>query len=259
MNLKLPMHLANNYTNQTQVARITTEAWVVENILCPNCGGTLERYSSNTKSKDVFCMLCKEEYQVKSSRTRFSNRIIGAEYNTTLRSVKSGQHPSLMLLHYSQQNMEVVDVQIIHRSCITPSSIIPRHPLGYNARRAGWQGCMIALDKIPSTAKFFILENGKEQSAEKVKKLWQTSNAILNVKAESRGWISDVLAVVEKQSDHFTLTQVYEYAEALSELHPKNIRVHAKIRQQLQILRDMGVIVFESRGNYSKLKSLQNG
>jgi type II restriction enzyme len=259
MNLSLPMHLANNYTNQSQVARVTTEAWVVENILCPNCGGSLKEYSSNTKSKDVFCISCKEEYQVKSSKNRFSNKIVGAEYSTTLRSIESGQHPSLMLLHYSQQNMEVVDVQIIHRSCITASSIIPRQPLGPNARRAGWQGCMIDLDKIPSTVRLFIIENGKEQSAEKVKTMWQTYNSILNVKPESRGWISDVLAVVEKQSDHFTLTQVYEYAEALSALHPNNTHVHAKIRQQLQTLRDMGVIVFESRGYYGKSKSLQNG
>ncbi len=259
MNPKLPMHLASNYTNQTQVARVTTEAWVVENILCPNCGGSLKKYSSNTKSKDVFCISCMEEYQVKSSRTIFSNKIIGAEYNTTLQSVQSGQHPSLILLHYSQQNMEVVDVQIIHRSCVTTSSIIPRQPLGSNARRAGWQGCMIDLDRIPSTARLFIVENGKEQSAEKVKKLWQALNPILNVKPESRGWISDVLAVVERQLDHFTLTQVYEYAGALSKLHPNNTHVHAKIRQQLQMLRDMGVIVFESRGYYSKLKSLQNG
>jgi type II restriction enzyme len=259
VNFKLPTHLADNYMNPSQEARVTTEAWVVENILCLNCGGCLKAYSPNTKSKDVFCVSCKEEYQVKSSKTRFSNKIIGAEYNTTLRSIESGQHPSLMLLHYSPQNMEVVDLQIIHRSFITASCITPRQPLGPNARRAGWQGCMIDLNKIPNTARVFIIENGQEQSAAKVKQKWHASNAILNVKPKSRGWVSDVLAVVEKQSDHFTLTQVYEYAEALSELHPYNTNIHAKIRQQLQVLRDMGVIVFESRGYYSKSKPLQNG
>ena len=59
----------------------------------------------------------------------------------------------------------------------------------------------------------------------------------------------DVLNCVEHigQSE-FTLGDVYKSENYLSELHPENNHVKPKIRQQLQVLRDAGVLEFVSRG-----------
>ncbi len=48
----------------------------------------------------------------------------------------------------------------------------------------------------------------------------------------------------------FTLADVYAHAGALAKLHPKNAHVRDKIRQQLQVLRDLGLLEFLGRGEY---------
>ena len=48
----------------------------------------------------------------------------------------------------------------------------------------------------------------------------------------------------------FTLDDVYKFENYLSELHPENNHVKPKIRQQLQVLRDAGILEFKARGHY---------
>jgi len=70
---------------------------------------------------------------------------------------------------------------------------------------------------------------------------------------EKRGWLLDVLRCLEQLPNEFTLHEVYGFSELLLSLHPGNNNVQAKIRQQLQILRDKGFIKFMARGVYQKL------
>ena len=46
---------------------------------------------------------------------------------------------------------------------------------------------------------------------------------------------------------------MYTFVEELKIKHPMNNNKEAKIRQQLQFLRDKGFIDFSSRGNYKKI------
>jgi type II restriction enzyme len=48
----------------------------------------------------------------------------------------------------------------------------------------------------------------------------------------------------------FTLQEVYEYEDRLQRIHLEKHHVRDKIRQQLQILRDNGILSFEERGVY---------
>jgi type II restriction enzyme len=48
----------------------------------------------------------------------------------------------------------------------------------------------------------------------------------------------------------FTLGEVYAREAALARLHPQNRFVRPKIRQQLQILRDLGFVEFLGGGIY---------
>ena len=62
---------------------------------------------------------------------------------------------------------------------------------------------------------------------------------------EKRGWTLDVLNVVRSLSKlEFTLADVYADANFLAKLHPDNRHVRDKIRQQLQVLRDLGLVEF---------------
>lgn len=71
---------------------------------------------------------------------------------------------------------------------------------------------------------------------------------------KSNDWISDVLDCVNDiDSEIFDLNAVYKYVDILKEKHPLNNNIEAKIRQQLQVLRDEGFIEFLGNGVYKKL------
>lgn len=66
-------------------------------------------------------------------------------------------------------------------------------------------------------------------------------------------WTEEIKRIVlyELSSDQFNLKDMYDYETKLKEKFPQNDHVKEKIRQQLQVLRDRGVIVFLGGGNYS--------
>lgn len=71
---------------------------------------------------------------------------------------------------------------------------------------------------------------------------------------QSSDWLEDVLACVnEIPETDFYLRDVYAFSGRLKKLHPENNNIEAKIRQQLQLLRDQGTIIFLGRGHYRKL------
>ncbi len=54
--------------------------------------------------------------------------------------------------------------------------------------------------------------------------------------------------------DSFTLDDIYGFEEKLKLKYPNNNFIKDTLRQQLQILRDKGIIEFISRGNYKKVR-----
>jgi len=71
-----------------------------------------------------------------------------------------------------------------------------------------------------------------------------------------KGWSKDVfLSVNELDEDVFDLKRVYELEDRLQRLHPSNKHVKPKIRQQLQYLRNHGLLEFLGDGKYKKLWS----
>ncbi len=66
---------------------------------------------------------------------------------------------------------------------------------------------------------------------------------------EFRGWLMDILQCLDRiRNETFSLREVYAFAGELSAKHPENYNVEAKIRQQLQFLRDRGFIEFLGGG-----------
>ena len=61
------------------------------------------------------------------------------------------------------------------------------------------------------------------------------------------------MKIVQEQDNNFKLNDIYKYENYFKELHPENNNIQAKIRQQLQILRDNKIIKFEAKGKYVKL------
>lgn len=122
------------------------------------------------------------------------------------------------------------------------------------ARRSGWVGCNILLEKIPSQGRIHIIKNGEEvDKSSVVEKVAQSKRLEFN-DINTRGWVFDVLNCVNSLSkDAFALSDVYAFVDMLSVKHPRNNNVEAKIRQQLQVLRDLGFIEFLGRGHYRRI------
>jgi hypothetical protein len=53
---------------------------------------------------------------------------------------------------------------------------------------------------------------------------------------------------ITRPSDTYTTTDVYAFESELEKLHPYNRHVKDKIRQQLQVLRDAGLLLHIGRG-----------
>jgi type II restriction enzyme len=61
----------------------------------------------------------------------------------------------------------------------------------------------------------------------------------------------DVLQVVQSlNKTDFLLSDVYAHENELAKLHPNNSHVRDKIHQQLQVLRDLGLLKFLGSGYY---------
>ena len=67
-------------------------------------------------------------------------------------------------------------------------------------------------------------------------------------------WKKDVFeCLVSISEDIFTLEEVYSFKDKLQKMHPDNKNIEPKIRQQLQYLRDLGLLEFVKPGIYKKL------
>jgi type II restriction enzyme len=89
------------------------------------------------------------------------------------------------------------------------------------------------------------------QAPREVRSSYNRLRPLEKLQVEKRGWTLDVLQVVQSLGKmEFALADVYAHADSLAKLHPNNRHVHDKIRQQLQVLRDLGLLEFLGGGEY---------
>lgn len=168
-----------------------------------------------------------------------------------VREIKLDRTPNLLALRYDLESWEVRDVLLIPSFAFPLSAIEKRKPLAASARRAGWVGCNILLGAIPSDARIPVVADGVTIPAKQVREQYARIRPLKMLKAEQRGWTLDVLTAVRSLSkQEFLLSEVYALDRELAALHPSNRHVREKIRQQLQVLRDMGLLEFVGGGRY---------
>jgi type II restriction enzyme len=98
------------------------------------------------------------------------------------------------------------------------------------------------------------VKDSKEVSRESVIKAWKQFEFLKHQSQESRGWFVDIMYCIGLiPKDEFALDDMYGFESLLKSRHPQNNFVRDKIRQQLQLLRDKGIIEFVSRGVYRKI------
>ena len=243
---------ATPFTSGSQKARVWTEGWVLRQMYCPSCGERpLTDYTNNKPVADFYCGLCSEDFELKSTKGKFGKKITDGAYATMIERLKSDSVPSLMLLRYTAANKMVQDLSVIPKQFFVTDLIERRKPLAETARRAGWVGCNILIDKVPKAGRIDLVTNRIAMPKETVLYKWAKTAFLREQSLSKKGWVLDVLNCIEKIGQlEFTLDDVYKFENYLSELHPENNHVKPKIRQQLQVLRDAGILEFVGRGKY---------
>lgn len=250
MNLELPISLASRYRSGSQRARVMTEPWVAEQAYCPACGRSLSRCVANKPVADFYCSFCSGEYELKSTKGRYTTFALGGAYESMIARICSINAPSFFFLGHDGSFVHTFFTVPSH--FMTPAVVRKRNPLRPTAARSGWVGCSILLNCIPSSGRIFYVQNGIEQDKSLVLEQYAATSFLKNTESPRlRGWLLDVMCCIEKLGKkEFTLEDLYHFEQHLAVLHPQNRNIRPKIRQQLQYLRDMEYLSFLARGKY---------
>lgn len=254
MNFKFDVSLSKNYHSNSQKIRVMSEDWVVKNIYCVKCGSYLRHFENNKPVCDIYCEKCREEFELKSNKNKIGNKIVDGSYSKMIEKIENRSIPNFFYLNYSYQDYKVQNLVVIPKHFFTKEIIIKRPPLPLTARRAGWVGCNIDVSSIPQSGKLFLIKNGLEIKKKIVIENFNKMLFLRKPKQELKGWILDILKCIEiLNQKEFSLNDIYNFEDFLRNRHPNNFNIQAKIRQQLQQLRDYGYLSFTKRGKYKLL------
>lgn len=239
--------------SNSQKIRVMSESWVAHNVFCPICGSPhISKLNNNMPVADLSCSYCGEIFELKSKCGNIGNKISDGAYSTMIDRITSSDNPDLFVMQYSA-DFQVVNLTLIPKFFFTPSIIEKRKPLSANAKRAGWIGCNILYSDIPKQGKIAIINRQKLSDVKTVTEEYSKIKKLQINNIENRGWLLDVLTCINAiDSVEFSLQDVYTFVEVLQKKHITNNNIEAKIRQQLQILRNKGIIEFLGRGHYRK-------
>lgn len=255
MNLQFDRTMAEKYSSPSQIIRILTEGWMGENLYCPHCGNPkIKHFPNNQAVADFYCPNCRYQYELKSKGGKIGNKIADGAYDTFIQRITSRDNPDFFILSYDPQKLCVENLWLVPKHFFIPEIVEKRKPLAETAKRAGWVGCNILFEKIPEQGQIAIVRNGIALEKDGVMSSVQKAEKLRIENLGARGWLMDVLNCVNKiPKETFTLGEIYEFENVLCQNHPKNNNVRPKIRQQLQVLRDRGVLEFMGAGTYRKL------
>jgi len=255
MNLQMDPRYAAGYRSPCQIARRVTEGWAKDNLYCVACrSSSLMPEKANAPAIDFRCTECSRTYQLKARTAWSDRRIVDAGYAAMIRALDSDCIPNLLVMQY-KPGWVVWNLLLIPSFFFTRSVIEKRKPLSSSARRAGWVGCNILLSEIAEDGKIPVVSRGVSMSQATVRSKYEQIRPFSSLNVNVRGWTLDVLRIVRCIGrTTFFLKDVYAYEETLGTAYPENRHLRPKIRQQLQVLRDLGYITFEGRGCYRLIR-----
>jgi len=232
MDLNFNIKLAEDYKSKSQIVRVLSEDWVRRNSYCPSCGHLV--------------------FELKSFRNLPKSRIVDGAYDSMIGKILRYKNPNFFFLQYSS-SLSVLNYFTVPKYFFTYNLIEKRKPLSKDARRANWIGCNILFGNLPQSGIIYLIKDSTIIQPKSVLYQWQRTSFLRNKKLESRGWLVELISIVEKMpSEIFTIQDVYKFEEFLRKKYPENKFIKAKIRQQLQVLRDKKIIKFLGNGRYQK-------
>lgn len=228
-----------------------SESWFARNAYCLACDAdSVEQTRANTRATDFVCSKCRQRYELKTFHRRPHGSLVDGAFAPMMERINAGTAPTLCLLERTEE-WQIRSLTAIHSSFLVSEVIEERPPLKPTAKRHGFVGCNIRLDHIASDGEIAVVSRGVIQPVAEVRAQFQRFLPLAKKSAEQRGWTLLTLRMVrELQKNSFNLHDLYAMEKDFAKAYPQNRHIRDKIRQQLQILRDLGVLAFEERGVY---------
>ena len=245
-----------NYKSPSQQARLLTERWFGSQMYCPNCLNLrISPAETNAEVIDFSCKNCTHDFQLKSKKSKISGKIIDGAYRPMIERIEANTAPDFFFMEYLPKEWTVRNLFLVPRFFMNKTIIEKRRPLSQSAKRKGWIGCNILFSKLPDEGRIAVVRDEKVVERKEVQKKYRALAFLDSEKYTQRGWFADILYYVRKlDAKSFELSNMYQFEEELWKLHPENQHVREKIRQQLQILRDKGILRFDGKGRYFLLR-----
>src|SRR5262249_32616322 len=155
------------------------------------------QFPNNSPVADFICGSCNEEYELKSQKYRFSNKVADGAFRTKCERLAASNNPNLFLLNYDLKQLSVLNFFVVPKHFFVRDIIEERKPLAPAARRAGWIGSNILLHQIPIAGKIFIVRDGQLEPKDSVLAKWRKTLFLRDEAIEARGWLIDVMKCVE--------------------------------------------------------------
>ncbi|MCF7529947.1 DpnI domain-containing protein [Neisseria lisongii] len=253
MHLYLNPDLVASYQKKSQKTRVLTETWMTENGYCPNCGNsTICKFKNNAPVADFFCPECDEQYELKSKAGKsLGTNVADGAYHTMIQRIQSDSNPNFFFLAYDRNHYSIKQLILVPKHFITTEMIIPRNK-GIKGR-PDYIMCSMNLSTLPESGKILLIDQDKVVEPSKVLQKWQDMLFLRKQKSEQKGWLLAILKCLDQLPEQFTLAQIYKFETQLATQFPNNRHIKDKIRQQLQVLRDQGLLEFSSCGQYRQI------
>ena len=255
MDMTLNPSTAEGYTSKAQRSRVITEAWAAENLYCLNCEvDTIETHRPGKRVEDFLCPSCDRRIQLKAKRGGHSSRVTNSAYDPKMQAINANEAPDYAFMGFDPNTWRVTSLFLVPGHFMTPTVVEKREPLSSDAQRAGWVGSNILLNRIPEAGRIEIIEEGEAVPRDEARNKFKQTAFLSEKDTNTRDWTTAVMECIDElpvqPGERFELAEVYKFEDRLAEMYPQNQHIRAKIRQQLQVLREEGLVEFLERGEY---------
>jgi len=255
MEVALDPTVAEGYSSKAQRSRVITESWAAENLYCPNCEtDRIEAHRPGKQVEDFYCPTCDRRTQLKATRGSHGNKVANSAYEPKMEAIRSNAAPDYAFMSFDPDAWRVTDLFVVPGHFMTPRVVEQRAPLSSDAERSGWVGSNILLERVPDSGRISLVDGGQAVDAETVRDRFDATAFLTEKDSPARDWTTAVMDCLDeldvRPGERFELDDVYVFEERLAEQYPDNQHIRAKIRQQLQVLRDQGLIEFLGDGKY---------
>ena len=210
-------------------------------------------------------------------KLRLGDSITDGAYAAMMNAIRHDETPNFYFMQYELATWRVKNLLLVPSFAFPPSAIIKRKPLSPTARRAGWIGCNFALNRILADARIAVVTEKNIIPEAEVREKFRRVKPLKDISVTQRGWTLDVLNTIRHLVEsrrrgnetpigksgigqslltsapktEFTTADAYAFTRELEKLHPDNRHIKDKIRQQLQVLRDAGLLLHVVRLRYA--------